>query len=391
MKILMVLESDFPPDLRVENEISALVNAGHEVHIACFSRKKKIRIPENIDFTIHKKYIPSLIHKASVGALKFGLYHKFWKRFLVEIYAKIQFDAVHVHDLPLAKVGYYLKRKFGVSFVLDLHENWPALLEISAHTKTIPGRILCSIKQWKRYEEKYVSLADQVIVVVEEAKRRLINTTNTAPDKLWIVSNTLNRELFDFPIQKRDPDRIIMIYGGGVNYHRGLQFVIKALPELVGTYPNLVFWIAGTGSYIGTLKKLTEELQLEEHVRFWGWMQQKELLEKISLADYALIPHVQSDHTNATIPHKLFQYMYAGIPIIASDCTPIKRIIEETNTGIIYRDKDSRDFAEAFRRIHEKQDIKPGIKERGKEWVEKKYNWMNDSERLVMLYNELAD
>jgi glycosyltransferase involved in cell wall biosynthesis len=389
MKILMVLESDFPPDLRVENEISALVNAGHEVHIACFSRKPEIRIPENIHFTIHKKYIPSLIYKTSVGALKIDLYHRFWRRFLVNIYAKIQFDAVHIHDLPLAKVGFYLKRKFGVSFVLDLHENWPALLEISAHTKTISGRILCSIKQWKRYEEKYVPLADHVIVVVEEAKDRLINTTHAAQEKISIVSNTLNTELFDFPVKKKDSDRIVMIYGGGVNYHRGLQCVIKALPELVRTYANLILWIAGTGSYIGTLKKMTEELQLKEHVRFWGWMQQKELLEKISLADYALIPHIRSEHTDATIPHKLFQYMYAGIPIIASDCAPIKRIIEETNTGIIFKDKDSMDFAEAFRNIHEKRDIKAGIKERGMEWVEKKYNWKYDSEILVKLYGKL--
>jgi glycosyltransferase involved in cell wall biosynthesis len=107
------------------------------------------------------------------------------------------------------------------------------------------------------------------------------------------------------------------------------------------------------------------------------------------LADYALIPHIQSQHTNATVPHKLFQYMYAGIPIIASDCTPIKRIIEETNTGIIFRNMDSRDFAEAFKRIHEKKDIKPGIRERGKEWVEKKYNWVYDSETLVKVYDEL--
>ncbi len=389
MRVLMVLESDFPPDLRVENEIAALVKAGHEVHIACISKTPGFRIPDNPDFTIHKKHIPVLIYKASVGALKFDLYHRFWRRFLVDLNAEFKFDAVHIHDLPLAKVGYYLKKKFGVSFVLDLHENWPALLEISSHTKTIPGRILCSIKQWRRYEKKYISLADQVIVVVEEAKRRLINTTGAVPDNISIISNTLNTELFDFPVRSKDPNHIVMIYGGAVNYHRGLQCVVEALSELIRTYPNLVLWIAGTGSYIRTLEKMTEELHIEEHVRFWGWMQQKELIEKISSADYALIPHIQSQHTNATIPHKIFQYMYAGIPIIASDCAPIKRIIEETNTGIIFRNMDSRDFAEAFKRIHEKEDIKQGIRERGKRWVEKKYNWIYDSETLVKVYDGL--
>jgi len=39
MKILMILESEFPPDVRVENEIVALTEAGHEVHLACSTRK----------------------------------------------------------------------------------------------------------------------------------------------------------------------------------------------------------------------------------------------------------------------------------------------------------------------------------------------------------------
>ena len=70
----MTLESDFPPDIRVENEIFALIKAGHEVHIACFSHQKQFELPDNLPYTIHKTYIPPLVHKASVGALKFEIY-----------------------------------------------------------------------------------------------------------------------------------------------------------------------------------------------------------------------------------------------------------------------------------------------------------------------------
>ena len=41
MKILMILETEFPPDVRVENEMLALSEAGHEVHLACFTHKNR--------------------------------------------------------------------------------------------------------------------------------------------------------------------------------------------------------------------------------------------------------------------------------------------------------------------------------------------------------------
>ncbi|MBN1107940.1 MAG: hypothetical protein JXA55_04195, partial [Bacteroidales bacterium] len=57
MKILMLLESEFPHDVRVENEIETLTDAGHEVHLACITRKGKPAL-ENLDGTIiHRKSI----------------------------------------------------------------------------------------------------------------------------------------------------------------------------------------------------------------------------------------------------------------------------------------------------------------------------------------------
>ena len=140
----MVLESDFPPDIRVENEISALISAGHELHIACYSHNKKFDTPRDLPYTIHKTYISPLVYKASVGALKSGIYFNFWRRFLKGLFLAHSFDAIHIHDLPLAKVGYEFSRKEGIPFTLDLHENWPSLLNISTHTNTFLGKILSS-------------------------------------------------------------------------------------------------------------------------------------------------------------------------------------------------------------------------------------------------------
>ncbi len=385
----MVLESNFPPDIRVSNEAASLIESGHEVHIACFGKKDQAILDDLNGLTIHRFPIGNFIHKSSVGALKLPWYFNFWKRRLSALVSSEKFDAIHVHDLPLASVASHLRKKFKVKFVLDLHENWPALLEISTHTQTFLGKRLCSITQWKDYEIKYATEADKVIVVVDEAKDRLTGLGVEA-EKIYVLSNTLNMDLFDFPEQVRDPEHVTLVYGGAINYHRGLQYVIEAIPLLKDKIPNIRLWIIGQGSYLQTLKDLASSLKVSEFVKFWGWKQQKELLELISQSDYALIPHVRSPHTDATIPHKIFQYMYAEIPIISTDCLPLKRILEETGTGVCYKDRDAESFASVFLDLYANKSFLKENPESGKLWVEKKYNWTLEAKNLTKLYNDLT-
>jgi hypothetical protein len=103
MKILMVLDHEFPPDIRVENEIETLTAAGHEIHIACFTMKNQAVYDQFGKAHIHRKSISKLRHKTSVGCLKFPFYYNFWRPFLFGLQQQYQFDIVHIHDLPMAR------------------------------------------------------------------------------------------------------------------------------------------------------------------------------------------------------------------------------------------------------------------------------------------------
>jgi len=386
----MVLESDFPPDIRVENEVEALSTAGHEIHIACYSHQKQFSISENSNYTIHKKYISRIRYKSSVGALKFRFYFQFWRRFLKEIFAIHTFNAIHIHDLPLAKIGYEFSNQYQLKFILDLHENWHALLRISTHTQTFLGKLLCSIPQWVKYEKEYVARADHIITVVDEMRERVLNL-GAKPEKVTVVSNTLNIKLFSFPDPKKDPNYTTLVYGGGVNYHRGIQYVIRAIPLLKEQVPNIRLWIIGGGSYLEHLKTEVISLGVTDYVTIWGWKKQQELLELMSQGDFAIIPHIRSPQTDAGLPHKLFQYMYAGIPILASDCAPVKRIISETGTGFIFKNQDAESFAETLLSLMSDNAFREKIPENGKKWVIEKYNWNRDGTILVRIYAAFRD
>lgn len=383
MNILMVLESDFPPDIRVENEAETLVKAGHNVNIACYSRQGRKEYDNYSGIVIHRRPISKFIYKSSVGALKFPFYFNFWRSFLNELFQKYEFDAIHVHDLPLAKVGKEMSVKYNVKFVLDLHENWPALLDVSDHTKGMAGRMLSNSKQWRAYELEYCKKADDIVVVVYEAKDRLVKS-GINPDKISVVSNTLNFNNFELVSGAPDPQFITAVYAGGITRHRGLQYVIKGVKYVDDN--SFRVWILGDGAYKNELINLVKEEGVEDKVKLLGWKTFKEMQSYLGKADIFLIPHVKSGHTDSTIPHKIFQYMFYGKPMIVSDCAPLERIVKETKSGIVYRFDDPKDFGDKVNSlIKGKSDVEIDT-DFARLKVKNKYNWENDSKVLLKLY-----
>jgi glycosyltransferase involved in cell wall biosynthesis len=387
MKILMVLESEFPPDVRVENEILALTEAGHEVHLACSTRNNRTDRESYGKAVIHRKLITPFIYKSSVGCLKFPFYFNFWRSFIQGLFADEKYDVIHIHDLPLSKIGAEIKRKFKTKLVIDLHENWPALLKTAHHTNTFFGKLLSSNRQWIDYEKKMLPEADKVITIIEEARER-VASLGIDKEKICMVSNTINFENLSFKNVKKETESLILFYGGAINIHRGLQVVLKAIKINEDKNLNVSLWILGDGSYRKSLEKLSASLNIESHVRFFGHKPFNEMLEIMTESDVAVIPHLRTDNNDASSPNKLYQYMYLNKPIVSSDCTSLKRIINETHTGFIYKNDSAEELAILLEKLTYDKNLLKNLEGNGRKAVIEKYNWSNDSKRLVELYRQ---
>jgi len=101
-----------------------------------------------------------------------------------------------------------------------------------------------------------------------------------------------------------------------------------------------------------------------------------------------LIPHVKSGHTDNTIPHKIFQYLYAGIPMIVSNCDPLVRIVKETNGGVSYRYDDPKELAIVIADFYNHPEKLNDYIHHGRQAVIDKYNWEVDGAKLVSLYGQ---
>ncbi len=389
MRILMILETPFPPDLRVENEIDALLEAGHDITIIAGFREKVEKTASYEKAKIIRVYIPTFIYKSSIGCLTFPFYFKFWKKVIGSEISNKRYDAVHIHDLPLSQVVLDLRRESQQDFniTLDLHENYPDMLKIAKHTNTFLGRLFFDYHAWLTYEKKVLREVDTIITVVEEMKERIIDQ-GIESEKIVLVSNTFNSTKFPTPERQPSANNFILFYGGGVTIDRGLQYVIPTLNNIAKIIPNLQLWIVGDGSYLTNLKELTKKNKLEHLVKFHGRQAFPDLLKLLAQANIALIPHLKSPQTESGLPHKLFQYMITGIPILASNCLPFIRILGDNEAGLIYEFDNPEEFIKSVIKVYSIPQLQTSLTNNAQKILKEKYLWKYDAKRLVKIYEE---
>jgi len=283
-------------------------------------------------------------------------------------------------------LGYELSQITGAKFVLDLHENWPALLREATHTKKLLGRLFHSDRAWQRYERRYVAKADRVITVSDLAANRIIDMNSYTP--VFVVRNTVNLAMMPTVAFTPAPaDGMLRIfYGGGLNKHRGVQTVIEAMKILQsrGTVAAMLM-IVGEGSYRTALQRQAEGMP---NVVFKHQKTFPEFMKLLSESHIAIIPHLRNANNDTTCPHKLFQAMYAGITVLAANCPYLTSVIYSTLCGYTFVAGDALHLASSIEMLNDnRENLKVG--RNGIRAVLEKYNWAQDADVLTEMYKRM--
>lgn len=393
MKILMVLEGAFPPDSRVEKEMISLSEHGGEISLACITHEKtKPLIEKTAYYTIYRKYInKKIFDKLRAMPLVLPYYFYWWRSFIKELYQHSKFDAVHVHDLPLSKVGYYFKKKYGVKLICDQHEFYSDWIKNTAHMKTFPGRIILSLGSWAKYEQKYLNLADFVITVAKPLQDNYIRKYKIQEDKIITIPNTPTKLIYNQNNIKESiigeyKEHFILFYAGGIDILRGIDTAIIALKEIKKTIPNVKLILCGKTAKTYDPLKTAQENDVLENVEFKGWIKEEDLPGYIAASNICFFtPPANRDEINKTIATKIYQYAIMGKPIITSDAKMMKEFVEQNGLGISIESGNSRAFANAVIQIYNGKFLVSQSK-KPDEWY-----WEETVKPLISLYSELRD
>jgi glycosyltransferase involved in cell wall biosynthesis len=166
--------------------------------------------------------------------------------------------------------------------------------------------------------------------------------------------------------------------------------LIRAMPALLERVPQAQLVLMGSGSGEEDLHRLAEELGVSDAVEFTGWLPIEEMRARLAEVSVGTATFSRSAHTDTMLPHKLFQYMGMGLPVVVSDCKPVARIVRETGAGEVARSGDPGSLAEALAALADPKRA-AAASEAGKRAVREVYNLDVEGRRLVDLYSGLGD
>ncbi|MBP8793240.1 MAG: glycosyltransferase family 4 protein [Lutibacter sp.] len=395
MRIGMILDKTFPPDPRVANEAISLIGKGHKVFLFClkYNDEPSQEIIQGIEVRRYKS--TKFIYKTSALVYTIPIYSNVLVKKISHFLVENKIEIVHIHDIQIAEAAFNASEKLGLKTVLDLHENRPEIMKFYPHLQKFPGKFMISSARWKKKEEEFIRKSDAVVVVTEEAKNEIIKRVGKAAEVLVAVPNTVHKSYYKEAILNNEiiekyKNNFVLLYVGDTGIRRGLQTAIESIATLKDKIPTIKLVIVGSNSSDIFLKQLVADLQIENYVDFEGWQNENLFPSYITASAICISPLHRNLHHDTTYANKIFQYMSFGKPLLVSDATSQKNIIERANAGLVHKAEDIVDFTEKTLELFHVEVLQTNFGENGKNFIENEFNWEKTSEKLIELYTNFS-
>ena len=172
---------------------------------------------------------------------------------------------------------------------------------------------------------------------------------------------------------------------GGISSLRGLNELVTSLSlvvsnvilNLVGEFPDK------------NLQKSVENLPGWKKVKFHGYKDRKSVTKILSQSVAGIVTFLPAPNHIDAQPNKMFEYMSAGIPIIASNFPIWKEMIDYAECGICVNPEDPKEIAKAILFCIQNINLAEQMGINGSNAVQDKYNWASEGEKLLKIYRKL--
>jgi len=376
-KVCHITTVHSPFDVRIfHKECKTLTKAGYEVFLIAQHDKEEI-----VD-GVHIIPIPKARNRIqritllSIKALSNTL--------------KLKADVYHFHDPELLPVGILLKLLTGKKVIYDVHENVPKQILNKAWIPLRSNKIISIIY---RILEKFSLVFIDFIVIAEDSYIEnyddIKNIEKIRNYPLLVHVNNVNKK------EKFLTEKWGIIYVGGITKLRGVFELIEAVKILkTDKHYNILLKLVGPFYPSQLLKEVTnliKEYEILDNIEIFGEIPHSKVFNVLSDSQIGIaILHPDPNYVDS-IPTKLFEYMLAGLPVIASNFPLWKEIVEGNNCGICVDPLDPKEIAKAIKYLIDHPDEARKMGENGRKAVLEKYNWENESKKLLKLYGELLN
>lgn len=387
MKILY-LSQYFPPEMGAPaarvSELSRLwVKAGHDVTVLTgFPHYPTGVVPQQYRAKLRRLIMREDFDGARVERTWLAALpnRKAWERILnhvsFTISAALRGSFLGAPDLVIATspqllgclAGLWVATLKGVPLVFEVRDLWPESLTLDADSgfNRLVQAVLHKISNLLYRRSRHI------VVVTPAFKNHLVEHYNVAPEKVSIVMNGVDPEVFT-PNGETDSvvkefqlgDRFIVSFIGILGNAHGLSTVAYAAARLQESRPEVLLLLVGEGADKSNVQALVAKLGLK-NVLIIGQQPRSKIPALIRASSACMVLLKKSDVFKTVIPSKVFEFMACGRPVILGAEGQVRELVKTADCGVCVPPEDSASLAGAIEQLYSDQELRARLGRNGR-------------------------
>jgi glycosyltransferase involved in cell wall biosynthesis len=381
----MVVFSRYPSDPRPRRAAKALLEEGMRVDLICEGEKGSPKL----ELSGRLEIIRIPVEHRRGGVLSYFYQYFAFTLFSATVLAwrslRKRYDLVYVHNMPdVLVMSALIPKWFGAKVILDQHDPMPELMKtiFGLNEKSLGIRLIRHLEKWSIAQANFV-------ITVNAACKRLISKRSCLPEKIGVVMNAPDEEIFPFREAKSYPARtpdspFVVMYHGSLVQRNGADLLVDTLASLRKVIPAIELRIYGrSNSYFEQVLEKARSLDLLSCIRYMGSKTLEELVQEIEACDVGIIPNHRNEFTNINIPTRIFEYLALGKPVVAPQ-TPGIQDYFGPDSLFFFEAGNVKALAQRILEVYSHPELAVETAERGQE-VYMKHTWSQERQTLVDL------
>jgi Glycosyltransferase len=358
--VIVCVTNDLVTDQRVHKTCTTFVNCGFNVIET--GRLLKNSVPLNFNYKTRR-----VKHCFNTHFLFYAEYNI--RLFFYLIFKR--FDLVFANDLDTLPAAFFVAKIKNKPLIYDSHELFSQLPEIVNRPK---------VKNvWLKIEKYLLPKVKHSITVcqsIADYYKKLYNIDMQVVRNIpYYKYGKIEVEKFSFTNKK------IILYQGALNVGRGLEWAIDAMKYV----DDAALVIVGTGDVEKQIKQQVIDSKLSDKVFFTGQILPKDLARYTASASIGLcLLENRGLSYYYALPNRIFDFIHAGVPVLASNFPEMQNIINTYHTGVLIENNDPKYIAENINNMLETKFEQSVFEQAAKELC-----WENEEKTLLKIINGL--
>ena len=253
----------------------------------------------------------------------------FYAEFNIRLFLHLLFtnvDIVHSNDLDTLLANFLVSKIKSKPLIYDAHEYFTEVPELE-HRPTVK-KVWQGIEGWIFPKLKFIiTVNDSIANLYEKRYGKRPQVLRNVPELVNIPTSKTREEL-GLPEDKA----IIVLQGSGINIQRGAEEALEAMQFV----DNAVLVFIGGGDVLSVLKQRANQSNFSGKVIFFPKIPYTEMMQITRLASIGLTLDKDTNiNYRYSLPNKIFDYIHAGVPVLASDLPEVRKIVEGYDVGLI--------------------------------------------------------